>query len=514
VVPLQQPFGHDVALQTQAPCALHAWVVSQVAQEPPFVPQVWIDGGEWHCLLLSQQPFGHDVALQTQAPFEQAWPVAQGAQAAPPTPQVCGPEVWQWPVESQQPFGHEAALQMHAPCALHAWPVAHGTHAAPRPPQAVGEEGMHWPPAQQPLQLTLPQLQAPSVHVCPVAHMPQARPFAPQTIADCADTSTQFCWLSQQPFGQVVRVHSHLPPGTTRMVQTCPAAHGAQAAPPVPHASLNWPPFMRQVPFGWQQPAGHDAGVQAHFPVPSQACPAAHGAQAAPWLPHAWSVAVTHRPALVQQPLQVARSHAHVPAVHACDGAQGAQALPAVPQAAAVGGLTHSPFWSQQPFAHVVAEQGAALPPVPPAPAPPLAPAVAPDPPLLPVVPAPPAPPAPAMLPPAPPLDPAAPGVGFDPPTPGVGVAPPAPASPPPAPAAPAGVVPPVCPTHPPSAGPPMNKAHSAKRSKSDCIRSPFLPRPRGSTNLSSCGAGCVSRRVLQARAIIFLTDRRRAPRT
>jgi hypothetical protein len=281
----QQPFGHEAALQTQAPCALHIWVVSQGAHAPPFVPQVWIDGGEWHCLLVSQQPPAHEAALQTHAPFEQAWPLAHGAQAAPPTPQVCVLDVWQWLFSSQQPLGHEAGLQTQAP-PTHVWSLAHGTHAAPCTPQAVGDDVVHWPFAQQPLQLMLPQLQAPSVHVCPVAHMPQARPFAPQTIADCADSATHFPWASQQPFGQLVRVHSHLPPTPAVMAQTCPVEHGAQAAPALPHAS-NWLAFPRQVPLDWQQPVGHDAGEQAHFPVPSQVCPAAHGAQAAPWLPHA-----------------------------------------------------------------------------------------------------------------------------------------------------------------------------------------------------------------------------------
>lgn len=55
-------------------------------------------------------------------------------------------------------------------------------------------------------------------------------------------------------------------------------------------------------------------------------------------------MAVTHWPALVQQPLHVARSHVQAPAVHVCDAAQGAHACPAVPHAAAVGGLMHAPF--------------------------------------------------------------------------------------------------------------------------------------------------------------------------
>jgi hypothetical protein len=70
VVPLQQPFGHEVALQTQAPPLEQAVPLGQAMQAPPFVPQVAADGGEWHCLLPSQQPPAHDDPLQTQLPFE------------------------------------------------------------------------------------------------------------------------------------------------------------------------------------------------------------------------------------------------------------------------------------------------------------------------------------------------------------------------------------------------------------------------------------------------------------
>jgi hypothetical protein len=45
--------------------------------------------------------------------------------------------------------------------------------------------------------------------------------------------------------------------------------------------------YATQVPFGWQQPAGQDAGVQPHAPVALQVWPAAHATQAPPWLPHA-----------------------------------------------------------------------------------------------------------------------------------------------------------------------------------------------------------------------------------
>jgi len=45
VVPLQQPFGHEVALQTQAPPLEQVVPVGHIAHAPPFVPHVCADGG-------------------------------------------------------------------------------------------------------------------------------------------------------------------------------------------------------------------------------------------------------------------------------------------------------------------------------------------------------------------------------------------------------------------------------------------------------------------------------------
>jgi hypothetical protein len=229
-------------------------------------------------LLPSQQPVGHEAALQTQAPFEQTWPATQGAQAAPPTPQVWGPEVWQRPVESQHPLGQEVALQTHAPCALHAWFAAQGTHCAPLAPHAVGDVVVHWPFAQQPAQLMLPQLQAPPVQVWPVAHIPHELPPDPHAAVDCDVCARQRPVESQQPFGHEVGLHTQAPAAP----HVCPDAHGPQPAPAVPQAFVDWPAWGRQVPFAWQQPLAHEAGVQTHLPVASQVCPAAQGAQAPP----------------------------------------------------------------------------------------------------------------------------------------------------------------------------------------------------------------------------------------
>ena len=137
------------------------------------------------------------------------------------------------PLESQQPPGQEVALQTHAPCALHAWFAAQATHWPPLAPHCPAEAVTHWPLAQQPLQLMLPQLQAPLLHVWPDAHMPQALPAEPHAVADCADSATQRPCESQQPYGHDVGLQTHLPV----VSQVCPAAHAAQAAPAVPQVA-------------------------------------------------------------------------------------------------------------------------------------------------------------------------------------------------------------------------------------------------------------------------------------
>ena len=90
-----------------------------------------------------------------------------------------------------------------------------------------------------------------------------------------------FDW--QQPFGQEAGVQAHLPVAS----QVWPAAQAAHAAPAVPQPVVDWAAWATQVPFVWQQPFGHEAGVQTHFPVASQVWLAAQAAHAPPWLPHA-----------------------------------------------------------------------------------------------------------------------------------------------------------------------------------------------------------------------------------
>ena len=95
----------------------------------------------------------------------------------------------------------------------------------------------HWPLAQQPLQLMLPQLQAPLLHVCPDAHIPQALPAEPHAVVDCADVATQCPCESQQPFGQEVGLQTQRPP----VSHAWPAAQAAQVAPAVPQIVADCP---------------------------------------------------------------------------------------------------------------------------------------------------------------------------------------------------------------------------------------------------------------------------------
>lgn len=109
----QQPLGHELALQAQAPVESQVCPVLHAAQSPPFLPQAPVVGVV-HCPAVLQQPVVQEVASQVQAPLSQAWPVAQAVQAVPRAPQAAAVAgLTQLPLSSQQPFGHEVAL--HAP---------------------------------------------------------------------------------------------------------------------------------------------------------------------------------------------------------------------------------------------------------------------------------------------------------------------------------------------------------------------------------------------------------------
>jgi hypothetical protein len=299
LVPLQQPFGHEVALHTHAPPAEQVVPPGQAVQEPPFIPQVAADGGEWHCRLPSQQPPAHDDELHAHMPFAHVCPAAHAAQAAPPIPQVPLLEVRHMPPESQQPFAHEDALQTQAPALPQACPVAHDLQAAPPIPQVPLAEARHWPP------------------------------------------------VSQQPFGQEDALHTHMP-----FAQVWPLAHAAHAIPLVPQVVLpevrHWPPVS-------QQPFGHDAGVQTQAPCALHAWLAPHATHCPPLAPQAEADAVMHWP-FAQQPAQLMLPQLQPPLLHVCPDAHMPQAFPPEPHAVVdcADCATQRACESQQPFAHEV----------------------------------------------------------------------------------------------------------------------------------------------------------------
>jgi hypothetical protein len=123
------------------------------------------------------------------------------------------------------------------------------------------------------------------------------------------------------------------------------------------------------LPCASQQPFGHDAASHTQAPEAPHSCPAAHATHAAPFLPHAAFVAVTHCPEPLQQPdAHDVPPHVHDPWLQDWPTLQAVQAAPCVPQAAAVGVDTQWPLPSQQPPGHDAASHVVLPPSLPPVP--------------------------------------------------------------------------------------------------------------------------------------------------
>lgn len=241
-------------LSAPAPHAPHA------APEPPHSAAV----GTTHWFPL-QQPVGHEVPSQRQAPLTQCSPLphappmpqrqppseqlsaeagSHAEQSAPPAPQFAAPGAWHAPLRQQPPSQLLAPQPLHA-WFTHAWPPGHCWQATPPLPHAVpASPGRHWLPLQQPGQLVGSHTQAPATHFWPVPHAgpapqlqppsahpsafaphaPQAAPWRPQ-----AATVPVTHWpFSQQPFGQDAGVHWQTPE-----THCCPVPQAA--FPPQPH---------------------------------------------------------------------------------------------------------------------------------------------------------------------------------------------------------------------------------------------------------------------------------------
>jgi hypothetical protein len=170
---------------THAPPAHRSAVAGSHAEHTePFAPHASTDG-ELQLLPL-QQPFGHESALQPlHAPAAQLCPLAQVWHAAPPEPQAIGVGARQTS-PAQQPFGHDMPSQMQTPLAQ-CWPAAHGApppqlqapavqpsaaiasqarQVLPAAPHALTDGARQAEPLQQPVVQVagLQPLQAPAMH--------------------------------------------------------------------------------------------------------------------------------------------------------------------------------------------------------------------------------------------------------------------------------------------------------------------------------------------------------------
>lgn len=86
--PLQQPPGQVIPSHAQVPVPVSHRPFAQTAQAAPTAPHSLADCEEYGTQVLPlQHPFGHDVASQAQLPDSQACPVAHALQAEPAVPQ-------------------------------------------------------------------------------------------------------------------------------------------------------------------------------------------------------------------------------------------------------------------------------------------------------------------------------------------------------------------------------------------------------------------------------------------
>jgi hypothetical protein len=356
----------------------------------------------WRQLPLLQQPLGQLVGVQAQAPFWHAWPLGQGA---PVLPQTHAPLVQrsavlpqathapplephavrvvpatQVPLEQQPPLQRLVGLQaevqvplLHAssagqsvsvlqpqtPLAKHTWPavlVVQLTHGAPPLPQVVALAVWQAPLlSQQPVgQLVAVHLHVPLTHCCPLA---QAAPVLPQTHVPLLQVSALLPQARQaRPFVPQA-VGSLVPATQVLLLVQQPPLHGSLG----PHAELQT--WLLQA-----SSVGHSVAVlQPQTPL-KQTCPRPlwlQSAQVAPPVPQALVAVPATQVLPLQQPLaQLVAVQTQVPFTHAWPAAQAPQVAPLVPQLVAVCAAyaTQAPLLVQQPLGQFVALQVRHLP--------------------------------------------------------------------------------------------------------------------------------------------------------
>jgi hypothetical protein len=241
-----------------------------------------------------QQPFGHELASQTHCPVAllHSCSAAQDPHAAPLAPhEVLDSDAYSShvPVDEQQPAHPEVELHTHCPLALHIVPVGHAAQAAPPAPHeeldSLENESHVLPPLQHPEHGVPPHEHSPPEHACPEEQALQALPPAPQSASVCLAKRTHVLPL-QQPVGQVLALHTHSP--FVVLSHSCVegSAHAAHEAPPVPQDEVDCAAYGSHVPVvpPLQQPFGQV--VESHEQLPVVPQPLAQPAHASPPLPH------------------------------------------------------------------------------------------------------------------------------------------------------------------------------------------------------------------------------------
>ncbi len=197
VPPLQQPPGQVFESHEQVPLVLSQRPFVQLPQAAPPTPHCVLDCEAYGTQVLPlQQPFGHEVASHTHPEelLEHSSLVEQAPHTAPATPHdalVCEAYATHVPptVAVQHPLGHDVASHTHWPVVLlHSCPEPHAPHAAPPAPHEVfvSDDGAsHVEPLQQPVHAPPPpHEQTPLAQVSPLPQGLHAAPDVPQWLVD------------------------------------------------------------------------------------------------------------------------------------------------------------------------------------------------------------------------------------------------------------------------------------------------------------------------------------------
>ncbi len=84
---VQQPLGHELASQTQAPVAvLHSWPIAHALQLAPLAPHEPLLSPDSGSHVEPEQQPAHELPPHVHMPSSQSSPLAHEEQAAPPVP--------------------------------------------------------------------------------------------------------------------------------------------------------------------------------------------------------------------------------------------------------------------------------------------------------------------------------------------------------------------------------------------------------------------------------------------